>query len=257
MGGVHADASQYRSSAATVGAGKRPLQIVRIHARNDLPGFDEVALIGQYLGGARGVLGVDVDFVRFQTAIAESNARRQSRGVATTVALLRRPGRTEAQLSAFARDPCQGVSLWRPHRFCSCVLGHSAPTGLAHIRRLLDCAVSLIAAAGGKNSGIGPKEYYGWRRIQTSPALTWERLTAAQAIRCASLFLVRLARVRSEGVVEGLTINILGVIGKVRTHGLRQIAVGWIWHRFVSRKCRKGSNRRRKISLMLVKAPDR
>ena len=85
------------------------------------------------------------------------------------------------------------------------VLAHNTSTESAR-SDLFDCVATLVA--------IGPKEHYGWRRTQLSPV--------------RPLFLVRLARMRDESVVERLTIDILRVIRQMSPNKLRQIDVGWI-----------------------------
>ena len=50
---------------------------MRVHAGDNLAGFDQVAFVGQYLADASGIFGVDVDLVGFQPAVAEDDAGRQ------------------------------------------------------------------------------------------------------------------------------------------------------------------------------------
>ena len=54
-------------------------EVSRVHSRDNLAGFDHVAFVGKYLGDATGVFGVDIDFIRFEPAIAEGDAGRQLR----------------------------------------------------------------------------------------------------------------------------------------------------------------------------------
>ena len=58
---------------------ERSLQVARIHARDHLAGFDQVAFVGQDFADAGGVFGVDIDLVGFEPAIAEDDAGRQWR----------------------------------------------------------------------------------------------------------------------------------------------------------------------------------
>ena len=52
---------------------------MRVHSRDNLAGFDHVAFVGKYLGDTAGVFGVDIDFIRFEPAIAECDTGRQLR----------------------------------------------------------------------------------------------------------------------------------------------------------------------------------
>jgi hypothetical protein len=45
-----------------------------------------------------------------------------------------------------------------------------------------------------------------------------------------ALLLVRITRVRREGMIEGLAIDVLGVRRKVRLYRSRQIAIGSVWY---------------------------
>ena len=49
---------------------QRSREILGVHARDDLAGFDHVAFVGKNFGDAPGELGVDVDLVRFDPAVA-------------------------------------------------------------------------------------------------------------------------------------------------------------------------------------------
>ena len=46
---------------------------------SNLPGLDHVALVGEHFRDAAGEFGVDVDLVRFDPAIAVSDAERELR----------------------------------------------------------------------------------------------------------------------------------------------------------------------------------
>ena len=45
-------------------------EVLGIHTGEDLPSFDHVAFVGQHLGDPPGELGVDVDLVRLDPAVA-------------------------------------------------------------------------------------------------------------------------------------------------------------------------------------------
>jgi hypothetical protein len=53
--------------------------VLGIHAGDDLAGFEHVAFVGKYLGDAPGELGIDVDLVGFDPAVAPGNSWRQLR----------------------------------------------------------------------------------------------------------------------------------------------------------------------------------
>ena len=53
---------------------QRSGEIVSVHTRDDLAGFDEVTLVGQYLSNAAGIFGVDINFVGLEAAVAERDA---------------------------------------------------------------------------------------------------------------------------------------------------------------------------------------
>jgi hypothetical protein len=55
------------------------LQILRVHDRKDLASLHQVAFIGEQLRDATGEFSVDIDRVRFKSAIAGRETRRQSR----------------------------------------------------------------------------------------------------------------------------------------------------------------------------------
>jgi hypothetical protein len=55
---------------------ERRLQIAGIHAGQNLPGFDQIALIRQHFRDARRIFGVDIDFVSLKPPVAEGDARR-------------------------------------------------------------------------------------------------------------------------------------------------------------------------------------
>jgi hypothetical protein len=61
------------------GLSKRRFEIPGIHAGERLGRFDHVAFVGEHLGDAPGELGVDVDLVRLDPAVAECYAGRQLR----------------------------------------------------------------------------------------------------------------------------------------------------------------------------------
>ena len=56
---------------------QRGRKVARIHARDNLAGFDQIAFIARISAIAGGVFGIDVDFVSFEPAIAVINAGRQ------------------------------------------------------------------------------------------------------------------------------------------------------------------------------------
>ena len=58
---------------------QRGVNIVRVHAGDHLDGFDNVAFVGEDFGDAPRKLGVDVDPVRLEPAIAEDDGGRQWR----------------------------------------------------------------------------------------------------------------------------------------------------------------------------------
>ena len=67
-----------------LGLVQRGLEILRVHARDDLAGLDHVALVGEHLGDAPGEFGVDVDLVGLDPAVA----RRDPQGQAALVHML-------------------------------------------------------------------------------------------------------------------------------------------------------------------------
>jgi len=58
---------------------QRSGKILRIHAGDDLPALDEIALVREQLGDPPGIFGVDVDGIRLEPAVAVGNAGRQLR----------------------------------------------------------------------------------------------------------------------------------------------------------------------------------
>ena len=50
---------------------KRGLEVLGVHARDDLTGFDHVAFVGEHFGDATREFGVDVDLVRLDPAVAQ------------------------------------------------------------------------------------------------------------------------------------------------------------------------------------------
>ena len=60
----------------------RPLElrgkILCVHPGQHLPGFDHVAFVHEHLGDAAGELGVDIDLVRLDPAVAGGDASRQA-----------------------------------------------------------------------------------------------------------------------------------------------------------------------------------
>jgi hypothetical protein len=58
---------------------QRSGEVPRIHARDDLAGFDQVAFVGQHFGDAAGIFRVDVNLVGFEPAVAEGDSRGQRR----------------------------------------------------------------------------------------------------------------------------------------------------------------------------------
>ena len=63
-------ASDFRSDAS---------RSLRVHARKHLRRFDHVAFVGEHFGDAPRELGVDIDLVRLDPAVAECDAGRQLR----------------------------------------------------------------------------------------------------------------------------------------------------------------------------------
>ncbi len=61
-----------------LGLVKRGREILGVHAGDDLPGFDHVALVGEHFGDAAGELGVDVDLVGLDPAVARRDPRRKA-----------------------------------------------------------------------------------------------------------------------------------------------------------------------------------
>ena len=49
---------------------QRGLDVLRVHAGDDLPALDHVAFVGEHFGDAAGELGVDIDLVRLDPAVA-------------------------------------------------------------------------------------------------------------------------------------------------------------------------------------------
>ena len=58
---------------------QRSGKVLRVHAGNNLAGFDQVTLVDEDFGDAGGVFGVDVNLVRFKPAVAENDTGRQRR----------------------------------------------------------------------------------------------------------------------------------------------------------------------------------
>ena len=169
---------------------KRSREIPRVHASDDLVGFDYVAFVGQHLGNAACVLSVDIDFVSFKSAIAESDASGQLRvnllppiiGRASATDENRKckthPERPSTRMRSFcegstpvpdltgtnSRVPDDG-GLW-----CSIAAGHAARDTLlsSSISRpgLIQLAPpsarqKIPCILAGKNSGLGLKGKYG------------------------------------------------------------------------------------------------
>ncbi len=61
------------------GLSKRRFEIPGVHAGEHLGRFDHVAFVGEHLGDAPRELGVDIDLVRLDPAVAERDAGRQLR----------------------------------------------------------------------------------------------------------------------------------------------------------------------------------
>ncbi len=62
-----------------LGLFERGFEVAHVHARDDLPSADEIALIDQQFRDAPGEFRVDVDFLRLDAAIARHDAVRQLR----------------------------------------------------------------------------------------------------------------------------------------------------------------------------------
>ena len=88
-----------------------------IHPGNDLSGFDHVTFIGQYLGDAADIFGVDVDFIGFQPAIAQCNAGRQLR-VQPLPPVVRRAGATDHDDKSKRDAKPPSAARRRLHRRC-------------------------------------------------------------------------------------------------------------------------------------------